>query len=396
MKYYYLDYAATTPLDKAVKEAMSDHIADPLAFGNSSSQHCFGVYAKAIIDKAKLQLANLIKAKPSELIWTSGATESINLALIGVANALSCKGKHIITSSIEHKATLETCQKLTDDGFEVTYLRPDAFGVISLEQIKSAIKKQTILLSVSHINNEIGVVHNIAQISKVCIDHNIIFHVDAAQSLARLRIDLTKDLVDFMSFSGHKIYGPKGIGALYCRYNPSLKLRPLIQGGGQQGNLRSGTLASLNILGMGKACEILQQNFTADREHIIKLSKLLMREVLKLENFEIIANFSDINNLEIADDYKIYDIVNILLPKVDKNGKEASAHSFMQFAPQIAISAGSACSAGSGLTQASHVLSSLRLTPDKTKRIVRVSLGRMNKESDILALVKLLRDYILI
>ena len=371
-KKIYLDYAATTPVDNRVKKLVSELISNNDFFGNSGSQHYFGRKSKDIIENARSEIAGLINSDPSEIIWTSGATESINLVLKGLLLNNKSK-KHIITSAIEHKATLNCIDSIsnllssfsTENKLEITYLRPDKNGVISLEKIQEAIKDNTALISLVHVNNEIGVVQDIESVSKLANKKGILLHMDAAQSLGRVKIDVKKYPVDFLSFSGHKIYALKGVGALYIKKNPRVKLAPLIDGGGQELGLRSGTLATVNIASMGEACRILKNHWDKDRAHIKKISDYFLDKISGFNNIFINANHSN----------KVPDIISVKIKGVDS---EIALKSM----PNIALSAGSACSSG-GAINYSHVLTNLGLNPAEAQEVIRVSFGRMSDESDI-------------
>ena len=250
----YLDYASTTPVDPRVASKMMEFLTPEGEFGNPASRsHRFGWKADEAVEEARSHVANLVNCDPREVVWTSGATEADNLAIKGVARFYKSKGNHIITSKIEHKAVLDPCRQLEREGFEVTYLDPDDKGVISPEAVKAAIKDSTVLVSIMHINNELGTVNDISKIGDVTRDKGIFFHVDAAQSTGKVNIDLEKMSVDLMSFSAHKTYGPKGVGALYVRRKPRVRLEALIHGGGHERGMRSGTLATHQIVGMGEA-----------------------------------------------------------------------------------------------------------------------------------------------
>ena len=265
----YFDYASTTPVDRRVAEKMHECLLLDGNFGNPASRsHEFGWKADEAVEKARLHVANLVKADSREIVWTSGATESDNLAIKGAARFYKDRGNHIITSKIEHKAVLDPCRQLEREGFEITYLDPDENGVISLENIQKHVKDSTILLSIMHINNEIGAVNDIEAIGKFTRENNIIFHVDAAQSTGKLHIDLSKLDVDLMSFSGHKTYGPKGIGALYVRRKPRIRLEALIHGGGHERGFRSGTLPTHQIVGMGEAFRIAEKEMAVSYTHL--------------------------------------------------------------------------------------------------------------------------------
>ena len=265
----YLDYAATTPVDPQVAERMMECLTFDGTFGNPASRsHAYGWQAEEKVEYAREQVANLIKADPREIVWTSGATESDNLALKGVAQFYASKGKHIITSKIEHKAILDTCRELESEGFEITYLEPlPNTGLITPEMVEAAIRPDTILVSLMMVNNEIGSVTDVAAIGEITRAHKIFFHVDAAQAAGKVEIDLSTMKVDLMSFSAHKIYGPKGIGALYVRRTPRVRLKAQMHGGGHERGMRSGTLATHQIVGMGEAFELAGKNLASDIQY---------------------------------------------------------------------------------------------------------------------------------
>ena len=251
----YFDYSATTPVDKRVAEKMMQYMTTEGHFGNPASRsHKFGWQAEEAVDIARNQIADLINADPREIVFTSGATESDNLAIKGAANFYNKKGKHIITCKTEHKAVLDTCRELERQGYEVTYLDPEENGLIDLNKLNDAMRDDTILVSIMHVNNEVGVIQDIAEIGEMCRARKIIFHVDAAQSVGKINIDLQQLKVDLLSISAHKMYGPKGIGALYVRRKPRIRLEAQMHGGGHERGMRSGTLATHQIVGMGEAC----------------------------------------------------------------------------------------------------------------------------------------------
>ena len=267
----YLDYASTTPVDPRVASKMMEFLTPEGEFGNPASRsHRFGWKADEAVEQARSHVANLVNCDPREIVWTSGATEADNLAIKGVARFYKSKGNHIITSKIEHKAVLDPCRQLEREGFDVTYLDPDEKGVISPSAVKSAIKDTTVLVSIMHINNELGTVNDIEEIGNITRDNGSFFHVDAAQSTGKVDIDLEKIHVDLMSFSAHKTYGPKGIGALYVRRKPRVRLEALIHGGGHERGMRSGTLATHQIVGMGEAFRIANKEMNQDCNKISK------------------------------------------------------------------------------------------------------------------------------
>ena len=267
----YLDYASTTPVDPRVASKMMEFLTPEGEFGNPASRsHRFGWKADEAVEEARSHVANLVNCDPREIVWTSGATEADNLAIKGVARFYKNKGNHIITSKIEHKAVLDPCRQLEREGFEVTYLDPDEGGVISPESVKEAIKDTTILVSIMHINNELGTINNLEKIGEIVRQKGAFFHVDAAQSTGKINIDLSNLPVDLMSFSAHKTYGPKGIGALYVRRKPRVRLEALIHGGGHERGMRSGTLATHQIVGMGEAFKIANEEMPADHKKVNK------------------------------------------------------------------------------------------------------------------------------
>ncbi|MCK5336919.1 MAG: aminotransferase class V-fold PLP-dependent enzyme, partial [Gammaproteobacteria bacterium] len=276
----YFDYAATTPVDPRVAEKMIQYLTPEGHFGNpASSSHSFGWAAEEGVNEARAHVAALLNANPKEIVFTSGATESDNLAIKGVAHFYQKKGKHIITSKTEHKAVLDSCRQLEREGYEVTYLDPEPNGIIKLETIKTALRDDTILVSIMHVNNETGIIQDIAAIGELCREKGIVFHVDAAQSAGKVLLDVEAMKVDLISLSAHKIYGPKGIGALYVRRKPRIRLEAQMHGGGHERGMRSGTLATHQIVGMGEAFRIAKEEMNKDREHILALRNRLWEGV---------------------------------------------------------------------------------------------------------------------
>ena len=281
----YLDYASTTPVDPRVASKMMEFLTPEGEFGNPASRsHRFGWKADEAVEEARSHVANLVNCDPREVVWTSGATEADNLAIKGVARFYKTKGNHIITSKIEHKAVLDPCRQLEREGFEVTYLDPDDKGVISPEAVKAAIKDSTVLVSIMHINNELGTVNDISKIGDVTRDKGIFFHVDAAQSTGKVNIDLEKMSVDLMSFSAHKTYGPKGVGALYVRRKPRVRLEALIHGGGHERGMRSGTLATHQIVGMGEAFRLASKEMDEDHKKISEYHEKFLDKVKEIDH----------------------------------------------------------------------------------------------------------------
>ena len=364
MNKIYLDNQATTQIDPIVLDTMIPYLKNK--FGNSSSRsHAFGWEAEEAVDVAREHVSTLIGATPQEIIFTSGATESINLALKGSTQVKSTK-KHIITFKTEHKAVLDICEFLENSGFEITYLSVKNNGLIDLKKLKSAIRKDTLLISVLHANNEIGVIQPIAEIGEICDSNNLIFHVDAAQSIGKIPIDVKKMNIHLLSISAHKFYGPKGCGALYIRCkNPTIKLTPIIHGGGHEKGFRSGTLAVHNIVGLGKACEISQEKM--EEESIrIKILRDKLLDGLKDKIPDLIINGTM--------DYRLTGNLNVCFPSTKSN-------SIIMSMRDIALSSGSACKSAS--IQPSHVLKALGLTKQESHASIRFGIGRFNTEEEI-------------
>ena len=284
----YLDYSATTPVDPRVADKMAECLTNTGNFGNPASRsHSFGWQAEAAIEEARGQVATLLNADPREIVWTSGATEADNLAIKGCAHFNQKKGKHIITSKIEHKAVLDTCRQLEREGYEVTYLDPDAEGIIQPETVADAIRKDTTVVSLMHVNNEIGTINDITSIGEICRQHKVFFHVDAAQSAGKVDIDMETMKVDMMSLSAHKIYGPKGIGALYVRRKPRVRIAAQMHGGGHERGMRSGTLPTHQIVGMGEAFRIAREEMAVENQRILALRNRLWRSISNMEEVRV-------------------------------------------------------------------------------------------------------------
>ena len=361
----YFDYASTTPVDPRVAEKMHECLLLDGNFGNPASRsHEFGWKADEAVEKARLHVANLVKADSREIVWTSGATESDNLAIKGAARFYKDRGNHIITSKIEHKAVLDPCRQLEREGFEITYLDPDKNGVISLESIKKHVKDTTILVSIMHINNELGAVNDIEEIGKFTRENNIIFHVDAAQSTGKLPIDLSKLDVDLMSFSGHKTNGPKGIGALYVSRKPRVRLEALIHGGGHERGFRSGTLPTHQIVGMGEAFRIAPHEMEKDNKKIAKLADLFWKEVSDIEEIYLNGSFKN----------KIPNITNISFAYIE-------GESLIMALKDVAVSSGSACTSAS--LEPSYVLRALGRADELAHSSIRFSFGRFTTEKEV-------------
>jgi cysteine desulfurase len=361
----YLDYSATTPVDPRVAKKMMDYLTMDGVFGNPASRsHKFGWEAEAAVEEAREQVAQLINADAKEIVWTSGATESNNLALKGAAKFYQRKGKHIITSKTEHKAVLDTCRQLEREGFEVTYLDPQANGVIPFETIQAAIRSDTILISLMHINNETGVIQDLAAIGEITRAREIIFHVDAAQSLGKIDIDVEKLKVDLMSFSGHKIYGPKGIGALYICRKPRVRLEAQMHGGGHERGFRSGTLPTHQIVAMGEACRISKQDMASDAQRIRMLRDKLWQGVRNMEAVQV--------NGDLEQGYP--GILNVSFNYVE-------GESLIMALKDLAVSSGSACTSAS--LEPSYVLRALGLEDELAHSSIRFSIGRFTTAEEI-------------
>jgi cysteine desulfurase len=370
----YMDYSATTPVDKRVAEVMVKYLTMDGDFGNSGSRsHYYGWQAEDAVDKARKQVADLVGADPKEIVWTSGATESDTLAIKGVAQFYQKKGKHIITLKTEHKAVLDTCRQLEREGFELTYLDPDSNGILNLDVLKNAIREDTTLVTIMHVNNEIGVIQDIEAIGNLCREHKVYFHVDAAQSAGKVEIDLSKLPVDLMSFSAHKIYGPKGIGALYVRRKPRVRIESQMHGGGQERGMRSGTLAVHQIVGMGEAFAVAKEQMADDIQRISKLKDRL------------VAGFSDMEEVVINGDLhqRYPGIMNISYNYVE-------GESLMMAISDIAVSSGSACTSAS--LEPSYVLRALGLSDELAHSSIRFSIGRFTTEEDIDRAIELVRS----
>lgn len=361
----YLDYASTTPIDKRVADKMFEYMTTDGMYGNPASRsHSFGWDADDAVGKSRKHIADLINADPREIVWTSGATESDNLAIKGAAHFYKKKGKHIITLKTEHKAVLDACRQLEREGFEVTYMEPMSSGLLDLDKLESEIRKDTVLISIMHVNNEIGVIQDIETIGELCRSKNIIFHVDAAQSAGKIEIDLQKTKVDLMSFSAHKIYGPKGIGALYVRRKPRVRLEAQIHGGGHERGLRSGTLPTHQIVGMGEAFRIAKEEMNQDFENISKLRNRLWNGVKDMEEVYLNGDFEN----------RYPGIMNISFNYVE-------GESLIMATKDIAVSSGSACTSAS--LEPSFVLRAIGRSDELAHSSLRMSIGRFTTEEEI-------------
>ncbi len=370
----YMDYSSTTPVDPRVAKKMVECLTMEGNFGNPASRsHTYGWQAEAAVDKARQQVADLVGADTREIVWTSGATESNNLALKGIAHFYEKRGKHIITLRTEHKAILDTCRQLEREGFDVTYLDPMPNGLLDIEVFKNTIREDTILASFMHVNNEIGVIQDLHAIGNICREHKVFFHVDAAQSVGKIPIDLSTLPVDLMSFSAHKIYGPKGMGALYVSRKPRVRLEAQMHGGGHERGMRSGTLATHQIVGMGEAFAIAQENMV-DEE--IRTRALRDR---------LYAGFSDMEEVVVNGDFeqRIGSNLNISFNYVE-------GESLLMAISNIAVSSGSACTSAS--LEPSYVLRALGLSDELAHSSIRFSLGRYTTEQDVDDAIVLVRE----
>ncbi len=361
----YLDYAATTPLDPRVAERMIECLQPSGAHGNPASlSHEYGRKARALVEAARAQVAAAIGATPAAIVWTSGATESNNLAVFGVAHFNADRGRHIVTSKSEHKAVLDPMKQLERAGFSVTYLRPQANGIVTPEQVAEALRPDTQLVSLMHVNNETGVIQDVAAVGQLCRERGVTFHVDAAQSVGKVPLDVEAMHIDLLSVTAHKAYGPKGIGALYVRRQPPLGLRPLVFGGGQEGGLRSGTLPTHQIVGMGAAFELAASEREADVPRLRALRERLWAGIAALGGVELNGD----------PEQRVANILNVSF-----HGVEGES---LQFAlRELAVSAGSACSSGSD--EGSYVLRALGRDDHLAQSSLRFSLGRFTTDTQI-------------
>jgi cysteine desulfurase len=361
----YLDYSATTPVDERVAEKMCTYLTRDGVFGNPASRsHVFGWDAEAAVEEARKNIASLVGANPKEIVFTSGATESNNLAIKGVAHFYNKNGKHIVTCKTEHKAVLDTCRQLEREGYEVTYLDPEPNGLLDLKKLENALRDDTILVSVMHVNNEIGVIQDIAAIGEICRNRKIIFHVDAAQSPGKVPINLEELKVDLMSFSAHKVYGPKGIGALYVQRKPRVRLEAQMHGGGHERGMRSGTLATHQIVGMGEAFRIAKEEMEEENKRILALRNRLWDGLKDMEEVYINGDM----------DHRIPGNINISFNYVE-------GESLLMALKDLAISSGSACTSAS--LEPSYVLRALGRNDELAHSSIRFTIGRFTTEEDI-------------
>ena len=375
-KIVYLDYASTTPVDPRVADKMCQFLTPTGDFGNPASRsHKYGWRADEAVEEARSHVANLVNCDPREIVWTSGATEADNLAVKGIARFYKSKGNHIITSKIEHKAVLDPCRQLEREGFEVTYLEPNEGGIITPKMVDDAIKDSTILVSIMHINNELGTVNNIEDIGEITRSKNIFFHVDAAQSTGKTKIDLANMKIDLMSFSAHKTYGPKGIGALYVRRKPRVRIEALIHGGGHERGMRSGTLPTHQIVGMGEAFRLAKLEMDDDLKKIQKLHDMFLKE---LDAIEHVYLNGDIEN-------KVPNILNVSFNFIE-------GESLIMGLKDVAVSSGSACTSAS--LEPSYVLRALGRKDELAHSSIRFSFGRFTSESEVLSTLNTLKNVV--
>lgn len=361
----YLDYAATTPVDPRVAEKMCACLTMDGVFANPASRsHLYGWQAEEAVEQARRQVADLVGADPREIVWTSGATESDNLAIKGVAHAFAERGRHIVTSLVEHKAVIDPCRQLEREGFEVTWLKPGSDGRITPEQLQAALREDTILVSLMHVNNEIGVINDIAALGAIARERGILFHVDAAQSTGKLPIDLKTLPVDLMSFSAHKSYGPKGVGALYVRRSPDVRIEALIHGGGHERGMRSGTLAPHQLVGMGEAFAIAGAEMKAETQRIADL------------HAQLLDGLKDIDGVSLngSQEQRIPHNLNLAFSGVD-------GELLLLALRDLALSTGSACTSAS--VEPSYVLRAIGLSDELAHSSIRLSLGRFTTPEDV-------------
>ncbi len=361
----YMDYSATTPVDPRVAEKMCACLTPAGTFGNPASRsHLFGWDADTLVSEARAKVAELVNADPKEIVWTSGATESDNLAIKGVAHFYHKKGKHIVTCKTEHKAVLDTCRQLEREGFQVTYLDPEPSGLIDLDKFRAALREDTILVSIMHVNNEIGVIQDIESMGEITRERKIFFHVDAAQSTGKVPIDLQRLKVDLMSFSAHKTYGPKGIGALYVRRKPRVRLEAQIHGGGHERGMRSGTLATHQIVGMGEAFRIAGAEMAAENERVRALRQRLWDGLKNMEQAFLNGD----------EEQRVAGNLNVSFAFVE-------GESLIMALKDLAVSSGSACTSAS--LEPSYVLRALGREDELAHSSLRFTLGRFNTEEEV-------------
>ena len=367
----YLDYSATTPVDPRVAEKMIPYLTE--FFGNAASRsHAFGWKAEEAVEQARSHVAALINADPKEIVWTSGATEGNNLAIKGAAHFYKTKGKHIITQKIEHKAVLDTCRDLERQGFEVTYLDVEQNGIVSLESFEAAIRPDTILASIMMVNNEIGVIQPVGQIAEICKKKGVIYHCDAVQAGGRIEIDMQKFKADLLTLTAHKMYGPKGIGALYVRRKPRVRIEAQIHGGGHERGFRSGTLATHQIVGFGEAARLAKQEMATENERIRALRDRLLKGIQDIEEAYVNGDL----------ERRIPHNVNVSFNFVE-------GESLIMAVKDLAVSSGSACTSAS--LEPSYVLRALGRSDELAHSSIRFTLGRFTTEEEIDYAVNLIK-----
>ncbi|MET0015385.1 MAG: IscS subfamily cysteine desulfurase [Sedimenticola sp.] len=372
----YMDYSATTPVDPRVAEKMCQYLTPEGMYGNPASRsHQFGWDADDAVEQARRDVAALLNANPKEIVWTSGATESDNLAIKGVAHFYHKKGKHIITSKTEHKAVLDTCRQLEREGFEITYLDPEPDGLIDLKKLEAAVRDDTILVSIMHVNNEIGVIQDVQAIGEMTRARKILFHVDAAQSAGKVPLDMETMKIDLLSLSAHKIYGPKGIGALYVRRKPRVRLEAQMHGGGHERGMRSGTLAPHQIVGMGEAFRIAKEEMAQENERVLTLRNRLWDGMKDME--EVYLN----GDLE----HRVAGNLNVSFAYVE-------GESLIMALKDIAVSSGSACTSAS--LEPSYVLRALGREDELAHSSIRFTIGRFSTEEEIDYVIDLVRTQV--
>ncbi|AOW78040.1 cysteine desulfurase [Colwellia sp. PAMC 20917] len=361
----YFDYSATTPVDKRVAEKMMQYMTTDGFYGNPASRsHKFGWQAEEAVDIARNQVAELLNADPREIVFTSGATESNNLAIKGAANFYRKKGKHVITCKTEHKAVLDTCRELERQGFEVTYLDPESNGLIDLDKLAAAMRDDTVLVSIMHVNNEIGVIQDVAAIGEMCRARKIVFHVDGAQSVGKIEVDMEKLKIDLMSISAHKFYGPKGMGAMYVRRKPRIRLEAQMHGGGHERGMRSGTLPTHQIVGLGEACRIAKEEITQDIAHVTEMRDRLWAGLNTMEQVFVNGDFDNRypGNLNVSFNF-------------------VEGESLIMALKDLAVSSGSACTSAS--LEPSYVLRALGLNDEMAHSSIRFSFGRFTTTEEV-------------
>jgi len=370
----YLDYASTTPVDPRVVAKMQECLSLEGNYGNPASRsHEFGWKAEEAVEEARANVASLVNCDNREIVWTSGATESDNLAIKGAARFYRKKGNHIITSKLEHKAVLDSCRQLEREGFEVTYLDPDTTGIIKPEELIKNIKDETILVSLMHVNNEIGVINDIEKLGEITRENGLVFHVDAAQSTGKVPIDLANLKVDLMSFSAHKTYGPKGIGALFVRRKPRVRLEAMIHGGGHERGMRSGTLPTHQIVGMGEAFKLAEKEMSSDNFRISALRKKFWQGLKDIEEVHLNGH----------EEKRVAGFLNVSFNFIE-------GESLIMALKDIAVSSGSACTSAS--LEPSYVLRALGLKDELAHSSIRFALGRFTTEQEVDYTINLVKD----